>query len=460
MKDFQKVDWKQYSRSPFYQQWLCRDDTLKIATFGDKGLAEVDEQVLVLKDQWDIDHIQGHFLDRIGKLLNEKRNGNTDERYRIILKLRIILNTNDGSIPSIIQAIKFFYSSEIVHIVPDYPAGLIIEHDGEGTPGLNFNKLLTEIIPAGVSFSTKELFYFTEEMPPRETVSKIKAVTSTMDYLGYVFHNGVYRRNGQIRRQYNGVKDPLSITLGYSLQDRIYGRALHNGLFRRNGDITRSGLIRTQDPATEVIVFNVYANHAEQVPSSESASIRLCQEMSEAVEHENRHNGTYRRNGTVQRTNRVYDQLAIAIQSTESERMYGTLRRNGVIRRNGSERRSGFTGSPNPTTEKIVVTATNSYSETAQCGEGFSTNIKYGLSEDFHKGIRRNSAIRRNGQYNRAAGISENQEVYGKVTAFEDTLNTSKEALVIGYRKHHFRNGAYRRNGQIKHDANILIPLE
>ena len=130
MKGFQKIDWKIYNRPPFYQQWLCRDDTLKLVTFGDKGLAAVDNQTLALKDQWDLDNVKDHFLDRIGKLLSESRNGNTDEYYRILLKLRKLMNTNNGSIPDIIKAIKFMYSSEIVNIVPDYPAGLIINHDG------------------------------------------------------------------------------------------------------------------------------------------------------------------------------------------------------------------------------------------------------------------------------------------------------------------------------------------
>ncbi|MDR1072598.1 MAG: DUF2612 domain-containing protein [Treponema sp.] len=115
-----------------------------------------------------MENAKGHFLDRIGKLLNERRNGGADERYRTSLKLRTLLNANDGSIPSIIKAIKFFYSSEIVHIAPDYPAGLIIEHDGEGTPGLSFNRLLAEIIPAGVSFSTKELFHFIDAAAARD----------------------------------------------------------------------------------------------------------------------------------------------------------------------------------------------------------------------------------------------------------------------------------------------------
>jgi hypothetical protein len=156
MKDFQKTDWNIYNRLPFYQQWLCREDTLNLVSFGDKGLVDVADQILALKDQWVLDNAKGRFLDRVGKLLSEKRNGSADDNYRIMIKLRSLLNTK----PSIIKAIKIIYSSEVVHIVPDYPTGLIINHDREGTPGLNFNKLLAEIVSAEVSYVTKELFAF------------------------------------------------------------------------------------------------------------------------------------------------------------------------------------------------------------------------------------------------------------------------------------------------------------
>jgi hypothetical protein len=293
MRDFQKIEWKTYNRPPFYQQWLCRDDTLKLATFGDRGLAEIDDQILALKEQWDLDNVKGHFLDRIGKFLSEARNGNTDDRYRIMLNLRRLLNTNDGSIPSTIKTIKFFYSSEIVHIVPDYPAGLIIEHDGEGTPGLNFNKLLAEIIPAGVSFSTNEIFYFTEELPSSETISKIKAVTSMMDYMGYVFHNGVYRRNGQIRHRYTGVEDSLSIKLGYPFLDQLFGRALQGGF--------------VEDAATETWSFVNRMNYLDNLPSSETSSTILLQETHETLDKGVRRNGFMRRNGKYYRAHDVVD---------------------------------------------------------------------------------------------------------------------------------------------------------
>jgi hypothetical protein len=147
-----------------------------------------------------LDNVKGHFLDRIGKLLSEYRNGNTDEYYRILLKLRRLLNTNDGSISSIIKAIKFFYSSEIVHIIPDYPASLIIEHDGEGTQGIDFNKILREIIPAGVAYSTKELFYFYDTTRISES-HQITFRNNTIEKaFGKIYHNGRILRDGNTVR--------------------------------------------------------------------------------------------------------------------------------------------------------------------------------------------------------------------------------------------------------------------
>lgn len=199
MKDFEKINWAKYNRPPYYQQWMCTDDTLKLAKFGDRGLAEIDGQILLQKDLWDLDNIKGPYLDRIGKLLNEKRNGCSDDFYRKILKLRILLNTNDGTIPSIIKAIKFLYSSEVVHIIPKYPAGLIILHDGEGTEGINFNKILNEVIPAGVGYETRELYRFVEKMTLQDSEMKYSLRNSFHDDFDNSFTYGVDCYDGSKR---------------------------------------------------------------------------------------------------------------------------------------------------------------------------------------------------------------------------------------------------------------------
>jgi len=273
MRDFEKIDWKTFNKPPFYQQWMCKDDTLKLTTFGDRGLAEVDDHILSLKDQWDLDHVGGHFLDRIGKLLSEPRNGVSDEHYRIILNLRKLLNTNAGSIPDIIKAIKYLYSSEVVHIVPDYPAGLIIEHDGEGTPGLNFNRLLAEIIPAGVSFSTKELFIFTEEFDVTETLNIIVRRIATDS-----FHNGL-KYNG--RGKYDG----------YTLNDTEFVNLRYNGKFKYNGVIKHSRVQAMEADSYVAIPFK-YGSGIRDV-----LSVRLPQTFVDYPRSQTKYNGGAKYNG-------------------------------------------------------------------------------------------------------------------------------------------------------------------
>jgi hypothetical protein len=333
MRDFQKIDWKEYNRPPFYQQWLCRDDTLKLATFGDRGLADVDDQILALKDQWNLDDVKGHFLDRIGKLLSEARNGNTDEYYRILLKLRRLLNTNNGSISSIIKAIKFIYSSEVVHIVPDYPAGLIIEHDGEGTPGLNFNKLLAEIIPAGVSFSTKEIFIFTDKFAVTDDLEIIMfrkmsdSFKNGLKYNGrgkYDGHtlnptevvkqkyNGSYKYDGTIQytgkqvlpaesyvivpfKYRSGIRDVLTVNIPQNYVDHARSRTKYNGAAKYNGEKNYSGF--GENSFYDLLTAKSFQNVEDNEVTAETLAVQVNKTLDEHFTTHNRYDGYSRYNG-------------------------------------------------------------------------------------------------------------------------------------------------------------------
>jgi hypothetical protein len=211
--------------------------------------------------------------------LNEARNGNTDDYYRILLKLRRLLNTNNGSVPSIIKAIKFIYSSEVVHIVPDYPAGLIIEHDGEGTPNLNFNKLLTEIIPAGVSFSTKEIFIFSDDFIVTDVLEIITRRKMSDNFRNGLKYNGRGKYDGHtlnpteiVRPKYNsnykydgtmqykgkqvfpaesyvivpfkyrsGIRDVLAANIPQNYVDYARSKTKYKGTAKYNGEKDYSG---------------------------------------------------------------------------------------------------------------------------------------------------------------------------------------------------------------------------
>jgi hypothetical protein len=327
MKDFQKIDWKLYNRPPFYQQWLCREDTLNLATFGDRGLSDLDDQILSLKDQWDLDNINGYFLDRIGKLLDENRNGNTDDRYRLMLKLRRLLNTNDGSIPSIIKAIKFIYSTEVVHIVPDYPAGLIIEHDGEGTPGLNFNKLLSEIISAGVSFSTKELFIFTDSFIVTDVLKIIvrrKLSDSFKNGLKYngrgkydghtlnpteitkVKYNGTYKYNRALQykgkqvlpadsyvrvpfKYHSGIRDVITVNIPQDYLDRARSRTKYNRCAKYNGEKNYSGF--GDNSFYDILTAKSETNIIDNEITAENLSVQINKPLDEHFTTHNRYDG-------------------------------------------------------------------------------------------------------------------------------------------------------------------------
>lgn len=396
MKDFQQIDWRIYNRPPYYQQWLCREDTFRLATFGDEGLADLDAQLLTLKDQWDLENGKEHALDRIGKLLNEHRNGNTDAYYRILLKLRRLLNTNDGSIPSIIKAIKFFYSSEVVHIVPDYPAGLIIEHDGEGTIGLNFNKLLTEIIPAGVSFSTKELFAFIEELfsrdeqliqvhcDPKEefegriyhnrrvlhdghTIGTTELKISLHDGVNY--HNSIAQYNSRYETGATSVlKRPLSRESGYRdplvmrhilpMRDFQFSQLFHNGSIqyrvraKHNGEFMHKSMTTRMPPARHngrslysmsdaIAPFALQQPTIENLPSGEDAAVNLTVYDSDQVRKPHYHDGRNNHNALLFHSGWTLDLLSLFLMPSFTDMASGALYHQGILRHDGSENHSG-----------------------------------------------------------------------------------------------------------------------
>jgi hypothetical protein len=225
---FIPIDWTVYNEPPFFPQWLSSGETKILAEYDDGLLAELDTLCDKLSDQYDLEKAKAVLLDRIGKIVDEQRDGNSDSVYLILILLRILLNTTNGSVNDIIKTIKFLYSSEVVHIVPDYPAGLIIEHDGEGTPGLNFNKILAEIVPAGVNYSTKELFNFFEEILFSDDLPDLRIVRADTDRFG-------------IQVKYNG-----SIKYdGHTINDTVWIYSKYDGLHKYDGSSKYNGVRKT-----------------------------------------------------------------------------------------------------------------------------------------------------------------------------------------------------------------------
>jgi hypothetical protein len=422
MKDFKLIEWKGYNRPPYLQQRLTEGDPKKLVSFGDKNLEDVNQQVLGLKDEWDLDNVRAWFLDRIGKLMNEKRSGNTDEYYRTILKLRTILNTNDGTVNSIIKAIKFLYQSEVIHIVPDYPAGLIIEHDGEGTPGLNFNKLLNEIIAAGVSFSTKEIFPFTEDMPFHDLEEFIFDITK--DDID-VFSDTVLR-NGRVLRD------------GHTIRNVQLELLFRNGAVYRNGTVTS----RTGDywgPAIGRIRAPIY-----------------------------------RRSG-------IMDFLDITQIANETDQWDSNLFRNNAVLRNGSVHRGGQNPHFNDTLDFSDVKSV--LQDNMPLNENLGITVRPDIVEDIGRHYRRDGSIYRQGYaYRSSDSIIDLLGMECTGPDFEDAwkarlvrngmairngaefrnghaMKPLMDVFEVGQYLHHFRDGTYLRNGSVLRNGMVFIPL-
>jgi hypothetical protein len=456
--NFDPIDFGRYNKPPYLPQWLSRGETKKFTNYGDQQFVEIDGIFRDMSGQYDLGNIKGAILDRLGKLVNEKRDGKPDEIYRLMIRLRTLLNTTTGSVPELIKVIKFLYGSEIVHIVPDYPAGLIILHDGEG-PDVNFNDILRQVVGAGIDYSTKELFYFTEELPSNETVSTMKAKTSMMDSMAYIFHNSVYRRNGHIRHRYTGVKDVLMVDIGLDIQERLFGRALHNGHFKRNGEITHNGFVN--DVATELWSFNGFMGYTENVQFSEQTTITLSYggQLSDFFDEAYYHYGKIKRNGAIQHTrSSIRDVIKLSLSMVGfQDQLFGRALHNGLFKRNGELTHGGFV--QDVATEKLSIVIEKKLKDTIASSEDFSMMVGHKVEETLHHRIRRNGLIRHNGQYNRATGVVDVQKIVVAVSPLTDTLSSS-ENMSIGYRKHYKHNGRFRRNGAIKHDSNVLLQLE
>lgn len=80
-------------------------------------------------DIW-IDTALGKQLDLVGATVGLDRNGRDDESYRSLIKLKIDINVGSGQPELLIRAIKELYKATECHYVPNYPAGVIMQHNG------------------------------------------------------------------------------------------------------------------------------------------------------------------------------------------------------------------------------------------------------------------------------------------------------------------------------------------
>jgi hypothetical protein len=254
IKDFDRIDWEKYNKPPYLQSWMGKGDTLALAKFGDKNLSDVNEQILKLKDVWDIDKLEGLELDRLGKLLERWRRGYADPQYRTLLKIKIMLNTADGTFNDIIRIVKMFYSADLVEIVPQYPARIVIRHSGEGDALIDFNSVLKEVVGAGIGYGTVEVITAEEEMPALEQ-SEVIAKPYGFDLVSW--------------------REELAMRLdGFKFFDSFAPPLLYDGTWLYDGSETYDG-VRDDRDFTEALSVRLETGVTETAGVSEQFALSL-----------------------------------------------------------------------------------------------------------------------------------------------------------------------------------------
>ena len=105
----------QYKRSPII---------VKIARIIGLIAQDVEDSLYPLYNRLDIRLSEGIWLDKIGEILGEDRNGLSDEKYRIRLLARIFINISNGETESIITVFKILTQSRLVYLEEVFPAEL------------------------------------------------------------------------------------------------------------------------------------------------------------------------------------------------------------------------------------------------------------------------------------------------------------------------------------------------
>ena len=197
---FETVDFSEYNKPPFLPGWMNKEQTLQLAKTPDKQLEEFCVAVKTLSEQYSKDFFINNteLLNRRGRLLGIERQGSDNEIYYKQQELRILLNLNNSSVPQIIKILKTFYSAEVIHIRPNYPAGITILHNGLSPVGVDFNSFIEETIGAGIAFETRELYVYKENMKISDTRMTFKYWNlDEIHYCGQIPYNGIATYGGQ-----------------------------------------------------------------------------------------------------------------------------------------------------------------------------------------------------------------------------------------------------------------------
>lgn len=80
-------------------------------------LDDINETLYKIQEWRDIDKAEGVQLDKLGsEIVQEYRNGQTDEEYRLRIKVKIVANLSKGDIPTVNNVLRMFLGNSFISV--------------------------------------------------------------------------------------------------------------------------------------------------------------------------------------------------------------------------------------------------------------------------------------------------------------------------------------------------------
>ena len=125
------------------------------------GFDEMKKALEGVEDSRDISKASGKSLDYLGANVGQLRQGEDDERYRLLIKTRIIANLSMGDIPTINHVLTTLIDDKYLGLVEGFkemkePASFLIDFDGFTNQDLDI--LISRVKAAGVAYKTRRVY--------------------------------------------------------------------------------------------------------------------------------------------------------------------------------------------------------------------------------------------------------------------------------------------------------------
>ena len=125
------------------------------------GFDEMEKALDEVEDSRDLKKASGRALDLLGGNVGQLRQGEDDERYRLLIQTKIIANLSMGDIPTINHVLTTLIDEKYLGLEEGFndlnePASFLIDFDGFTNQDLDI--LISRVKAAGVAYRTRRVY--------------------------------------------------------------------------------------------------------------------------------------------------------------------------------------------------------------------------------------------------------------------------------------------------------------